>query len=423
MPKVSIVVPVCNVEKYVAKCLDSIIRQTLTDIEIICVDDGSTDNSGRILDAYAQKDSRIQVIHKENSGYGDSMNIGFSMAKGEYIGIVESDDAIKPEMYQVLYENAKEHDLDLIKSNAFFWWEPLHLWDSSYSKDLEDFYDVVLTPKNRESMFLFFMNTWTGIYKREFIERYHIRHNTTPGASYQDNGFWVQTLCFCERAMWLKEAYYYYRQDNPTASVKSKNKVYAMRNEYEYVLKVLENRVSEAEMNLCFYYRMMRHRGTFNRIDDSLKREFCNTIIDEYGRYKKYILHNEDLNNWFEQICSNPDEVCRQIIEKRSALMSVFENTDRVVIYGAGHRAKTTIKLLYNMGVWNKVSAIVVTKKNAEEKLAEMPVLTFDEFEEYDKKTVFIIAVSEKTDAYQSILGELEKRGIKNYISSANLFQ
>lgn len=423
MPKVSIVVPVCNVEKYVAKCLDSIIRQTLTDIEIICVDDGSTDNSGRILDAYAQKDSRIQVIHKENSGYGDSMNIGFSMAKGEYIGIVESDDAIKPEMYQVLYENAKEHDLDLIKSNAFFWWEPLHLWDSSYSKDLEDFYDVVLTPKNRESMFLFFMNTWTGIYKREFIERYHIRHNTTPGASYQDNGFWVQTLCFCERAMWLKEAYYYYRQDNPTASVKSKNKVYAMRNEYEYVLKVLENRVSEAEMNLCFYYRMMRHRGTFNRIDDSLKREFCNTIINEYGRYKKYILHNEDLNNWFEQICSNPDEVCRQIIEKRSALMSVFENTDRVVIYGAGHRAKTTIKLLYNMGVWNKVSAIVVTKKNAEEKLAEMPVLTFDEFEEYDKKTVFIIAVSEKTDAYQSILGELEKRGIKNYISSANLFQ
>lgn len=423
MPKVSIVVPVCNVEKYVAKCLDSIIRQTLTDIEIICVDDGSTDNSGRILDAYAQKDSRIQVIHKENSGYGDSMNIGFSMAKGEYIGIVESDDAIKPEMYQVLYENAKEHDLDLIKSNAFFWWEPLHLWDSSYSKDLEDFYDVVLTPKNREIMFLFFMNTWTGIYKREFIERYHIRHNTTPGASYQDNGFWVQTLCFCERAMWLKEAYYYYRQDNPTASVKSKNKVYAMRNEYEYVLKVLENRVSEAEMNLCFYYRMMRHRGTFNRIDDSLKREFCNTIIDEYGRYKKYILHNEDLNNWFEQICSNPDEVCRQIIEKRSALMSVFENTDRVVIYGAGHRAKTTIKLLYNMGVWNKVSAIVVTKKNAEEKLAEMPVLTFDEFEEYDKKTVFIIAVSEKTDAYQSILGELEKRGIKNYISSANLFQ
>lgn len=423
MPKVSIVVPVCNVEKYVAKCLDSIIRQTLTDIEIICVDDGSTDNSGRILDAYAQKDSRIQVIHKENSGYGDSMNIGFSMAKGEYIGIVESDDAIKPEMYQVLYENAKEHDLDLIKSNAFFWWEPLHLWDSSYSKDLEDFYDVVLTPKNREIMFLFFMNTWTGIYKREFIERYHIRHNTTPGASYQDNGFWVQTLCFCERAMWLKEAYYYYRQDNPTASVKSKNKVYAMRNEYEYVLKVLENRVSEAEMNLCFYYRMMRHRGTFNRIDDSLKREFCNTIIDEYGRYKKYILHNEDLNKWFEQICSNPDEVCRQIIEKRSALMSVFENTDRVVIYGAGHRAKTTIKLLYNMGVWNKVSAIVVTKKNAEEKLAEMPVLTFDEFVEYDKKTVFLIAVSEKTDAYQSILGELEKRGIKNYISSANLFQ
>ncbi|MBS7046628.1 MAG: glycosyltransferase family 2 protein, partial [Eubacterium sp.] len=108
MPKISIIVPVCNVEKYLSKCLDSIVNQTLKEIEIICIDDGSTDDSGAILDSYSQKDSRIKVIHKKNSGYGNSMNVGMDCAEGEYIGIVESDDCILPEMYEELYKAAKE---------------------------------------------------------------------------------------------------------------------------------------------------------------------------------------------------------------------------------------------------------------------------------------------------------------------------
>ena len=82
MPKISIIVPVCNVEKYLSKCLDSIVNQTLKEIEIICIDDGSTDDSGAILDSYSQKDSRIKVIHKKNSGYGNSMNVGMDCAEG-----------------------------------------------------------------------------------------------------------------------------------------------------------------------------------------------------------------------------------------------------------------------------------------------------------------------------------------------------
>lgn len=108
MPKISIIVPVCNVEKYLSKCLDSIVNQTLKEIEIICIDDGSTDDSGAILDSYSQKDSRIKVIHKKNSGYGNSMNVGMDCAEGEYIGIVESDDCILPEMYEELYRAGKE---------------------------------------------------------------------------------------------------------------------------------------------------------------------------------------------------------------------------------------------------------------------------------------------------------------------------
>ena len=88
VPKVSVIIPVYNVEKYLRECLDSVINQTLKDIEIICVDDGSTDSSGKILDEYAQKDKRIKVIHQENQGLGAAHNVGIDLAKGEYIGFV-----------------------------------------------------------------------------------------------------------------------------------------------------------------------------------------------------------------------------------------------------------------------------------------------------------------------------------------------
>ena len=114
--KISIVVPVYNVEKYLRTCLNSIVNQTLKDIEIICVDDGSTDNSPLILAEYAIKDSRIKVITKQNFGYGNTMNIGISHAQGEYLGIVESDDYIDEYMYEILYKTAKQNDLDIAKS-------------------------------------------------------------------------------------------------------------------------------------------------------------------------------------------------------------------------------------------------------------------------------------------------------------------
>ena len=106
MPKISIIVPIYNVRAYLPQCLDSIIAQTFSDVEIICVDDGSNDGSENIVDEYAAGDSRIVAIHKPNAGYGAAMNTGLDAATGEYIGIVESDDCITPEMYERLYNLA-----------------------------------------------------------------------------------------------------------------------------------------------------------------------------------------------------------------------------------------------------------------------------------------------------------------------------
>lgn len=109
-PLISVIVPIYNVEDYLHRCVDSIINQTYKNLEIILVDDGSPDNCGRICDEYAKKDSRIVVIHRKNGGLSAARNSGLEICKGEYIGFVDSDDCIHPQMYELLYNDIKTHN-------------------------------------------------------------------------------------------------------------------------------------------------------------------------------------------------------------------------------------------------------------------------------------------------------------------------
>ena len=113
MPAISVIVPIYNVENYVTKCVDSILNQTFRDIEIILVDDGSTDNSGKICDEYLTKDDRVKVIHKKNGGLSDARNAGLDICTGEYIGFVDGDDYIDEDMYELLYKNIINYDADI----------------------------------------------------------------------------------------------------------------------------------------------------------------------------------------------------------------------------------------------------------------------------------------------------------------------
>ncbi len=113
MCEISIIVPVYKVEPYLRKCVDSILAQTFTDFEVILVDDGSPDNSGKICDEYASKDSRVRVIHKENGGLSSARNAGIDVARGKYLGFVDSDDYIEKDMYELLYDNIVKEQADL----------------------------------------------------------------------------------------------------------------------------------------------------------------------------------------------------------------------------------------------------------------------------------------------------------------------
>lgn len=111
--KISIIVPIYNVELYLRRCLDSILNQTYSNLEIILVDDGSTDKSGKICDEYAKNDSRIKVIHKNNGGLSDARNEGLKIARGKYVGFVDSDDWIELDMYECLYDMLQKFDADI----------------------------------------------------------------------------------------------------------------------------------------------------------------------------------------------------------------------------------------------------------------------------------------------------------------------
>ena len=117
-PKISIIVPVYNTEKYLSQCLESLLKQTLTEIEIICIDDGSTDGSGKILEEYRQKDARIIVMRQQNAGQSTARNKGIKIAKGEYVYFVDSDDWLENDCCQILYERAEANGLDMISMAA-----------------------------------------------------------------------------------------------------------------------------------------------------------------------------------------------------------------------------------------------------------------------------------------------------------------
>jgi glycosyltransferase involved in cell wall biosynthesis len=421
MIKVSIIVPVYNVNQYLPACLNSILAQTLDEIEIICIDDGSTDQSAEILDNYAKKYSHLHVIHKENRGYGHSMNVGIDAASGEYIGIVESDDCILPNMYETLYSAAKNNDLDLVKSDVIFWWETLEYTCEYHREDLNQYYGKVLDFSNRRLFFQFFMNTWTGIYRKSFLTENNIRHNETPGAAYQDNGFWMQTLSFCKRAMWLKDAFYLYRQDNPMASIKSKSNVMTMVNEYNYVTKILEDRHKEQALNICYYYRVFRHRGVFLRIADELKREYCDTIIQDFERYKEIVAENHGLYKWLEKVCANPDKFCEEFIQAKQETLQKLECAQNIIIYGAGWFGETAMRILACQGMQDKILCFAISAGKTAKGVGNLSVMCIDDLSQYKYNSVVIMGVSDNSKSYHQMKEQLTKLGFLNVVDLSQL--
>ncbi|WP_353067105.1 glycosyltransferase family 2 protein [Arcanobacterium hippocoleae] len=285
-PKVSIVIPVYNVSQFLRPCLDSVINQTLQDIEIIIVNDGSTDNSLEIAQEYAEKDSRIIIINKANAGYGHTMNRGFERARGEYIGIVESDDIARPEMFEKLYAQAVQNNAEVVRSNYFA------MSGNGSAFNVIDVltlakapYYTAFNPADYPGVLLGSPAIWTSIFKNSFIKEHQITFLESPGASYQDTGFLLKVWAAAEKVVFMREAFLNYRVDNANSSVKSGAKVFCVSDEYESFEKFLAKYPKRREA-LKFQLQAKKYETylwNYNRLDTPLKPSFRKLMHEQFA--------------------------------------------------------------------------------------------------------------------------------------------
>lgn len=266
-PNVSIIVPTYNVEKYAKICFDSLLNQTLKDIEIILVDDGSTDLSGKICHEYAMKDPRVKVIHQINKGLGFSRNSGIDMALGEYIGFVDADDCVSKSMFEILYKNAQKYMADISyctyekfayeseivdKNNDI---PEIKIW--SGQKEIHQYLlDRIGFPPQMKKDKLYGASACCGIFLRKRLIKLNAKFVSEKQFIAEDMIFDIDVIPYCERIVHCDVPLYYYRY-NPN----SLTTVY---------------KSDRFEKNVQLYYEMYR------RLSDIYSTEECFNSMTRY---------------------------------------------------------------------------------------------------------------------------------------------
>lgn len=215
--KVSVIMPMYNVEKYLKESIDSVLNQSYKNIEAILVDDGSPDNSGKIADDYAKKDERVKVIHKENGGLSDARNVGLDAASGDYIMFVDSDDFLLPNAIEVLENKIEKEDADYIIANYINCDEDGKLWDNPVF-NLEKYKEFKLNIKDyKDSFYIMNSAVWNKIFNHNFLKNLELKF--VKGLPAEDAIF--TTYCFIKskNVYYIPDIVYSYRQRNTGTSI------------------------------------------------------------------------------------------------------------------------------------------------------------------------------------------------------------
>lgn len=223
MPKVSIIVPIYNVEKYLDRCMQSLLGQTLKDIEIIMVDDGSPDNCPNLCDEYEKTDSRVKVIHKENGGLGYARNSGLDVASGEYVAFVDSDDFIEDSMYAKLYNAAVKENADVAYCNHFIFHTATSRVEKPYApveKSItfrgsevvdEVMKNMIASAPETSTERKYYMSVWRGIFRRSVIG--DLRFESERDYLSEDIIYQVAVLQRVSAVTFIHDRLYYYREN------------------------------------------------------------------------------------------------------------------------------------------------------------------------------------------------------------------
>lgn len=245
-PKVSVIIPCYGVEKYLDRCMRSVLNQTLEDIEIILVDDGSPDKVPEICDSYAIKDRRVKVIHKENAGLGYARNSGLEFATGEYVAFVDSDDYIDTDIYRKLYEKATELDCDTVFC-GFNIEERKGSWSKSREVEKETVWrgdsvkdymlDMVACTPSESLERRYYMSVWHSIYRRSIIELAGVRFLSERDVASEDIPFQIDFLMKSKTIAYLPDYLYYYCANDTSLTATYKPEKYDRFKTLYYILK------------------------------------------------------------------------------------------------------------------------------------------------------------------------------------------
>ena len=292
MTKISVIIPVYNVEKYLRQCLDSVVNQTLKDIEIICVNDGSPDNSLAILKEYAQNDNRIKIINKQNGGLSAARNSGLEIATGEYIGFIDSDDWIEPETYELALKTMNDYHPDLVCWGA----KAVAEDDFSDYKRLEEQqkYNTIklegLKKFNSELYDYVSVTVWNKLFKAKIIKDYNILYPV--GVNNEDDAFTIKYLLHCNNVYFINQYLYNYLQRESSFMGTCKDfthYIYLFKDIYEHYHQynaVSENRLFLQEKFFCYIQGAYLQTKDKDKIISEIKKlanSIDNSLLNDYN--------------------------------------------------------------------------------------------------------------------------------------------
>ncbi len=303
MPKISVIIPIFNVEEYLTQCLDSVINQTLKDIEIICVNDGSTDNSQDIVDCYEKKDDRIRKIVKANGGLSSARNAGLEIATGEYVHFMDSDDLLETNAYENLYNEAKRLSLDILYFEAKSFFENDEIKNNNLDKitlyDRKNNYGVkrgldLFAELKRNNDYI--VSACLQLVKHKLIENIRFKE----GIYYEDNLFTFMTICRADRAACISKKYYLRRVRNgsiTTSQVTANHclsKLQCFKDIFLESSKYTYSSEQAIQVNDLIEVLQWHVVSTYNKLDDYNRKIYGKYIsLPEYAIWHKYVLANE----------------------------------------------------------------------------------------------------------------------------------
>lgn len=355
MPKISVIMPCLNMAEYIEESINSVLCQTLSDIEILIVDAGSTDGTLDIIKKFSIKDARIKVFHSDKKSYGYQVNLGVNAASGEYISIIDTDDYILSDMYESLYPVAVRTGADYVKATAEGFYDFLNGNVYRYpilqfSKELygEDGM-IEVSPREMPQLLLQDNYLWYGIYRNEFLKK--IKLHESPGASFQDSGGLLQTQLNAERAVYICKTVYEYRQDNRGASRYSRKGFHYVADEYQWAAQFLEGR--SEEWYVSFYCKLFSHTlacfhlmvgsGVFwEEAEDDMKEisRRLQVAIDQNIISRQHFDQQKwkELNVFLKSAKELYEILCEELHEKKKRLDRLFEclKNKEIIIFGSG---------------------------------------------------------------------------------------